>query len=237
MTNDSTKISPFQVWLIDTERTADPYELATLNCAERDRVHRYKRECDRNSFLRTRAALRQLLADAVGAEPQALQFIENSWGKPMLAGKAANSVSFSVSHTAGLSVVAVSDGRKIGIDMERIRLVPDHDRIALHVFGASVAYSLSRLQAVVRDRAFLQLWTATEAFLKATGTGFSGKPPELPLVFCENSGAVQLAPDCTSRSQLSVSLLSLSLPAGFLGNLIVENGVDDTAVVECIRCN
>ena len=42
------------------------------------------REGDRVSFVRTRAALRSVLASVVDASPEELQFGRNLWGKPIV---------------------------------------------------------------------------------------------------------------------------------------------------------
>ncbi len=232
MTSDR-ELSLFRIWLVETDRALAPYDLTLVAPAERDRAYRYTRECDRNAFLKTRATLRWLIGSAVGADPRRIQFNENDWGKPTLAGKAARSISFSVSHTIDLSVIALSDGRRIGIDVERVRPIADRDRIANRVFGPSIARALTCLEDVVQDCAFLRLWTATEAFLKATGTGFAGTQERVPLSLSKRSGAVRLERQRKTEHEASLSLIQLSLPKGFVGSVVVESR--QSAQVQSLR--
>jgi len=58
-----------------------------------------------------------------GLEPDRIRLGYGVYGKPFLdvPGGAANSIQFNVSHSDGLAVFAVTCGRAVGIDVERIR--------------------------------------------------------------------------------------------------------------------
>jgi 4'-phosphopantetheinyl transferase len=228
---DLTSGLPFRVWQINTGQAPDSSDLAIVDAAERDRARKCVRERDRNSFLKTRAALRRILGRIIDAEPQTIKFEENAWGKPLLAGKTARPISFSVSRTEDLSVIATFDGRRIGVDVERARSIAEHDRIASDVFGVVTAQALSRLEDVAQDGAFLRLWTAAEAFLKATGTGFAGNRARIPVSLSGSSGAVRLGCRLASAEVRSLSLFELSLPRGYLGSMIVEGAPRDAGNV------
>lgn len=201
-----------------------------LNAAELDRGRRYRLESDRNSFLKTRAVLRHLLGEAVGLAPKTLQICQNTWGKPMLSGQARDLIDFSVSRTEGLSAIAVSEGCRLGIDIERIRPVVDRDRIVARIFDAPVAQSLSRLQEPEQDCAFFRLWTATEAFLKAIGTGFAGTRARVPICLSEDAKIILL-------DEMPWTLRSLSLSEEFLGHVVVESPMESTIPVAGARCH
>jgi 4'-phosphopantetheinyl transferase len=222
VTNHVKSCLPFRVWRIDTDQVPDSSDLAVVDSTERDRWHRCVRENDRNGFLKTRAALRRLLGRIVGAEPHTVRFEENTWGKPVLANKTVPTISFSVSHTDGLSIIAVSDGRRIGVDVEQERCVAERNRIASQVFGVSIARALCSLQDDVQDGAFLRLWTAAEAYVKANGTGFAGHEARIPLLLSGSSGLVRLECSGNSAHERSLSLFRLSLPRGFAGSLVIE---------------
>jgi len=222
VTNDLTCGLPFRVWRIDTDQAPDSGDLEIVDSDERDRARRCLRERDRNAFLKTRAALRRLLGRIIGAEPREIRFAENAWGKPVLAGEIAPSVSFSVSHTDGLSVIAVSDGRKVGVDVERERSIAERNRIASNVFGTTIAQALSCLRDPIQDGAFLRLWTTAEAYVKANGTGFAGHDTQIPVSLSGSSGLVRLESSRSSVHERSLSLFQLSLPRGFSGSLVIE---------------
>ena len=235
MSCDLNQGSPFRVWRVDTAGAPEPYELETLDAAEQERGRRFVRQRDRNAFLKTRAALRQLLGRALGAMPQEICFEKNAWGKPCLAGQSTGEISFSVSHTDELSVIVVSDGRKIGIDVERDRIIPDRDRIAANIFGGSAVQALSNLADGDRNAAFLRLWTAAEAFVKANGTGFAGREERIPVSLSDSSGGVRLDGRTVSQQERSLSLFQLSLPHGYIGSMVIEGSIGgDGAIVPAL---
>jgi phosphopantetheinyl transferase len=107
--------------------------------------------------------------------------------------------------------------------VERDREVPDKHRIAIDVFGAAVAHELSSLRQPIQDRAFLQLWTAAEAYVKATGTGFAGLTGPIPLSLSPGSGDVQLRRGGPGAGDAEWTLIPLSLPIGYCGSVVIED--------------
>lgn len=74
---------------------------------------------------------------------------------------------FNLSHSGDFVMLAISD-TPIGCDIERL-----HKAIlSRHVFHPNeLSLLLSQPEGTARNQAFLRLWTAKEAFLKAIGTG------------------------------------------------------------------
>lgn len=111
-------------------------------------------------------------------------------GKPVLDDRA--EVTFSVSHTDNLAVCAVSfpgtadageflvlDGSaaspEVGADAERIRTAeqaPRLRKIAARFFSPDAAARLTALPDSAVPRAFCEIWTAGESYVKMTGEGF-----------------------------------------------------------------
>jgi len=81
-----------------------------LSADERTRAARFHFARDRARFLRRRAALRHLLAGYAGREPHALVFAQGAHGKPALP---ATGLEFSLSHSGGYAVLAVTRGRRV----------------------------------------------------------------------------------------------------------------------------
>jgi 4'-phosphopantetheinyl transferase len=213
---------PFGVWILDTVQAPDASDFASIDAEEKHRCVRFARDRDRHAFVKTRSALRGLLGDAIGVAPNSIRFAQNPWGKPVLAAVPAVPVDFSVSHTDGLSAIALSDGRRIGIDVERDRAIPDRHRIAADVFGTDLACELSCLADAAQDLVFLRLWTAVEAFVKATGTGFAGLKGIVPFSLSPGSGTVRLERESSPTDGPSWILFPLSLPAGYSGSVVIE---------------
>ena len=107
-------------WCVDLDAVdADGgAEAAGLSVDERTRAARFHFARDRARFLGGRAALRHLLAGYAGAEPHALVFAQGAHGKPALPG---TGLEFNFSHSGGCAVLAVTRGRRVGVDVEQIR--------------------------------------------------------------------------------------------------------------------
>jgi len=86
---------------------------------------------------------------------------------------------FNLSHTQSLIAVAVSVGRRVGIDIESLARVTRHNpvKLARRWLSADEAGALQQgASKLERAQAFIRLWTMKEAYVKALGCGFSGKP-------------------------------------------------------------
>jgi 4'-phosphopantetheinyl transferase len=137
---------------------------------ERARAARFVRPQDAAAFLAARGALRVVLARYVGTAPGALAFATGEWGKPALAGDhAACGVAFNLTHSGDVALIAVARDRMVGIDVERVRAMPEAVAIARRVLGDGVAAALQSPAGRARDHAFLRAWTVHEACIKALG--------------------------------------------------------------------
>jgi 4'-phosphopantetheinyl transferase len=67
-------------------------------------------------------------------------------------------------------------GRPVGVDVERVRPLPDLDEIAARTFSPEERRRLSRLDPAERLAGFFNCWTRKEAYLKALGIGLAGSP-------------------------------------------------------------
>ena len=119
-----------------------------------------------------RAPLRAVLAAYLDATPESLAFLEGEHGRPTLAGPHAG-LAFNWSHSGDHALLAIARGIQPGIDLERLRPRPRALDLARRYFCADEAAALAALEPERRDDAFLALWTAKEAVLKATGRGLA----------------------------------------------------------------
>lgn len=222
---------PCRVWAFRNDRGLEAAELTLLDAEERSHATRLKTKSDRDAFIKTRAALRSILGREAGVSPRDVVFRYNSWGKPSVAVAGLPSIDFNVSHTRGLSAIALARGATVGIDVEPFRACPDRIRIAADVFGLDVAQQLLAVEAARQDAVFLGLWTAGEALVKAQGLGFAGASGRAPVRLAENgSECVVLRDDLKDRW----ALMPLGLGAEFVGHVVVgaHNGaaVQDSAI-------
>lgn len=113
--------------------------------------------------------MRGILSAYLGAAPETLQIGAGANGKPVLAG----GPRFNLTHSEGVGLLAVSDRREVGVDVEAVRPVPEADAIVSRWVRPTVAAALPP-SGPERDLAFLSLWTRREAVLKGLGVGLSG---------------------------------------------------------------
>jgi 4'-phosphopantetheinyl transferase len=99
-------------------------------------------------------------------------FGEGAQGKPFLDAPAAGrTLQFSLSHSGEVALVAVSLGRAVGVDVEEVRPRVDLDGFADRYFSPRERDALARVPSGNRLRAFFEIWTLKEAYLKACGDG------------------------------------------------------------------
>lgn len=159
------------VWGLDLD--AGGADASLLSADEKERAARYRFERDASRFVAARCGLRRVVSLYAGLPAGRLVFAYGSNGKPSLAGGPAG-LRFNLSHSDGRAAVAVRVGEELGIDIERVRPIPDAGRMVERYFSARARAHFDALRAEERDEAFLRLWTRQEAYLKALGEGLAG---------------------------------------------------------------
>jgi 4'-phosphopantetheinyl transferase len=146
--------------------------LATLSPDEIERAERFHFDLDRQRFIAGRGFLRGILGYYLGAEPAEIEFQYGSNGKPALAGRLAGiGLLFNVAHCESLALVAVNRNSMVGVDVERVRPLPDADDLAARFFSPRERAVYHKSPDGKRPAAFFNIWTRKEAWLKATGEG------------------------------------------------------------------
>lgn len=120
-----------------------------------------------------RAPLCSVLAAYLGTDPNSVRLIDGEHGRPALALPHDQSLGFNWSHTGGQAVIAVGRHLTPGIDVERRRPRPRALQIAQRYFSQDESAALARLPETEREHAFLRVWTAKEAVVKALGRGLA----------------------------------------------------------------
>jgi 4'-phosphopantetheinyl transferase len=164
-----------QVWEADLRLPASVLDdlRATLSGEEATRAERFYFERDRTHFAAAHGIVRNILGACLGTAPDGLEFSANEYGKPALASKFRDALSFNLSHSGDLVVIAIAQTREVGIDVELY--APDRaDRgVAEHYFSPTEVARLCALPEGLRARAFFNCWTRKEAYIKARGMGLS----------------------------------------------------------------
>lgn len=120
-----------------------------------------------------RTPLRRVLSAYLGLPPADVLLTEGEHGRPVLAPGHAQSLGFNWSHSGEHALIAVGRHIRPGIDIERQRERPRALEIARRYFTTEESAALSALSPDQRHVAFLELWTAKEAVLKALGRGIA----------------------------------------------------------------
>jgi len=162
-----------------------------LSAEERWKADAFRREGLRRDYILAHAALRSVLAQCLGISPSSVCYAAGSIGvkgvaaiKPKLAqgtgtAEAAPDLRFNLSHTSGAALIGVALERELGIDIEWQRPMDDLDAMARSVLSAEELTLWDALAAGDRIRAFYQVWTRKESYLKAIGLGLYRNPREV----------------------------------------------------------
>jgi 4'-phosphopantetheinyl transferase len=164
------------LWRVDlaTVATAEQRWQQILAADERARATRFHFSRDRQYFTATRALLRTILASYAASDPKELVFRYSEKGKPSLSpGHYGIQVEFNVSHSGAVALLALAQGRALGVDVEQVRENFDHGAIARRFFSNEEQRQLAALAPSERYGGFFRCWTRKEAYIKARGTGLS----------------------------------------------------------------
>jgi 4'-phosphopantetheinyl transferase len=146
--------------------------LSLLSPAELAEAGRRSHSLGRQEYIITRGLVRSALSRYAPVPARVWEFRANDAGRPEI-GWPATDLRFSVSHTPGLTALAVVRGAiDVGIDVEKLGPHPQALDLARSSFAPAPVQELARLPEGTRDRRFLEHWTLAEAYVKARGRGF-----------------------------------------------------------------
>lgn len=183
-----------------------------LSPDELARASRYVFEQDEKRFIVSRGILRSILASYLGMQPVDVRLSYGTHGKPFVenSATAADEIQFNVSHSEDVALYVIDHHCSIGVDVEKIRLVPEIDDIAGQFFSQQENASLRSLPIPLRREAFFNCWTRKEAYLKARGDGLSLPLNQFEVSLIPGEPAVLLSVQGDRNMGLQWSLFSLS---------------------------
>ena len=190
-----------------------------LDDDERAKAARLVKEEHRLRYAMAQTILRHLLGRYTGTHPRDVAFVRGLQGKPYLP---QGSLQFNITHSGYLLLAAFCLGQEVGVDVEKVEPKRPVLSLARRYYTPAELDWLKTLDNDTQARAFFQLWTLKEAFLKARGTGLSGGlntfeyrinqpgPPELVWTKPEHGvptdwSSVRLHPDSDYAAALVVS--------------------------------
>lgn len=160
------------IWLVGLEQSdavrAKLWPL--LNDEEQARAKRFYFDIHRHHFIVGRGLLRILLGRYLEVAPEKIVFAYGDHGKPYLPNTTLN---FNISHSYEMALLAFTQGRELGVDIEQIRPLEDAAAIARMNFSAKEVAEYTAVPDDQKPLAFYNCWTRKEAFIKAIGEGLS----------------------------------------------------------------
>jgi 4'-phosphopantetheinyl transferase len=166
------------LWFAFPDEWEDPALMGSarhlLGKEEMNRMEKFHFPEHRHSYLVSHLLLRTTLSRYSELLPKSLRFIQNGHGKPRLdTGLGATPLCFSLSHTKGISVVGVTRGREIGVDVEQAERSVRAAELSRRFFSPEENAALEKLPPGHLQEQFPLYWTLKEAYIKALGLGLS----------------------------------------------------------------
>ncbi|MEO8380292.1 MAG: 4'-phosphopantetheinyl transferase superfamily protein [Acidobacteriota bacterium] len=167
------------LWLTSYDEIEDPllhaHYRGLLNAEEAAQEPRFHFARDRRRYLVTRALVRTVLSRYASIAPADWIFKTNAYGRPEIANVAAQRdlLTFNISHTHSLIVLAVTRQRELGVDVENVEARNVPMDIADRYFAPGEVTTLMAAPAHEQQYRFFEYWTFKEAYIKARGMGLS----------------------------------------------------------------
>jgi 4'-phosphopantetheinyl transferase len=218
-------LNEIHVWCQPLTRTQG--EIASfrqlLSPDELDRAARFRFQNNREDYIVSRGTLRSLLGIYLSAAGNNVRFDYSAYGRPSLhSDSPSTSLDFNVSHSGGIVLLAFARGRRIGVDVERIRRDFGIEEIAERFFSTTECDSLRLLPVEQRHEAFFHCWTRKEAFIKALGEGLSHPLNHFDVSLTPDLPALLLATRPDAQEVKRWKLRNIHVPSGYSAALAYE---------------
>ena len=195
-----------------------------LSPDEMERALRFRFDANRNEFMVCRGTLRALLGQYLGVPPKELCFEYSEFGRPRLATvHSEGDLDFNVSHSGGHALLGFARGRKMGLDIEKIRWDFGTSEIAERFFSEAERSALRYLPQEQRHEAFFRCWTRKEAFIKALGEGLSHPLDQFDVSLAPSVPAQLLATRPDAKEAQRWRIWDLQAPTGYSAALVAES--------------
>ncbi|MFC8453525.1 4'-phosphopantetheinyl transferase family protein [Kitasatospora sp. NPDC057223] len=159
------------VWVIPTDQPAPVVRRLRrlLDRAELDRAGAAGDALRGDRFTVVHGAVRLLASDRLGTPPAALEWRHGPHGKPEPAAGGAR-LQLSYSASGALALLALTEGRQVGADIEEIRDARVAARVARRYFpGTEAQFVADGASPGAQAERFTRLWCRREACVKAYG--------------------------------------------------------------------
>ncbi len=174
----------------------------------------------RRRYVAARRFVRRTLGEWLGQEPAQIMFRTGPHGKPALASDSPAGAHFNLSHKGNWLLLALSNGRPVGVDLEEIVAHRNCRGIARRFLHPAEIQILGELGEPELAGSFTRLWTGKEALLKLCGDGLQGGLHSFSLAEWLRGRAM-----CCQVTQPRLALLqALPAPTGMLAAVALDGG-------------
>jgi len=204
-----------------------------LSGEERERARKFMREEDRDRFIISHGALREILGGYLSVNPGDLVFAVGEQGKPALAElSGGRRMEFNLSHARDLAVIGVTRGERIGVDVEYVRELRDVARLVERFFAEEEKNYLASRSAEETKAAFFTCWTRKEAYVKGLGRGISYSLSSFSTINADGGPAGTVRDMNAAAGTAAWSLFTLPAEDGYMGAVAVEGFTGVPALFE-----
>jgi 4'-phosphopantetheinyl transferase len=222
---DDLKINSSDIHLWRRKLESPDQEIQTLfnilNEEEKIKAKRFVFEKHQRRFIVARSTLKIILSNYLKIAPNQIGLKYSSRGKPTLI-KDINpdKLEFNVSHSEELAIYGITRDRLIGVDVEYNRAMGDAEQLAKRFFCPQEYEIIRSLNSPEKEQTFFQLWTAKEAYLKATGEGISGGLDQI-VVSLETINPFLALPN-SGKPLTDWTLFTLTPQTEYLASVVVQ---------------
>ncbi len=179
MSNDLCLNDPALIHLWHVHLKASSEEINNLktliSTEEKQRAERFAFDHLQRRYIITRGRLRQILGQYLNLNPQQISFKYSDKGKPFIPQQNnPDNLQFNLSHSEDKAIYGIRFQGWIGVDIEKIREIKEIDNLTKRFFCSEEFRFIQGLKGQDKQKAFFQIWTAKEAYLKGIGVGISG---------------------------------------------------------------
>uniref|UniRef100_A0A832DNC9 4'-phosphopantetheinyl transferase superfamily protein n=1 Tax=Ignavibacterium album TaxID=591197 RepID=A0A832DNC9_9BACT len=155
--------------------------------------NRFVREEDRRRSIMTQYFLRKFLSYYLQVDFEKVAISYSKSGKPYVNENIDSNLKFNYSHSGDYIVYAFTTDNEIGIDIEKLKDIPEFDELSRTHFSdeEQLIYFESK-NPEEKKRLFYKIWTRKEALLKAEGSGITIDLKSLTVLTTNEKNANQI---------------------------------------------
>ncbi|MGH3625370.1 MAG: 4'-phosphopantetheinyl transferase family protein [Sciscionella sp.] len=209
--------------------------LDVLDEQERSRYDAYQNDGDRARFATARLVAKSAVAELTGQQPADIRFTTRCagcggpHGRPTL-GAGYPPLELSLAHSGDRIVVAIMNGFRIGVDVERVDYAAEVDQLTWQEFDKIERSMWLELPEPDRVEGYFRVWTRKQSLIKAVDRALDFEMREVMVAAADDEPGVLQIP-VPGLDTHGVAMYDLDTSAGYVASLsIITSG--DVVVTE-----